>query len=430
MKLPYSTNTLLYIISAYYLIFILTILIVFGPTPTNDTEGYIELAETCISEGEPYPCLSNINNEPFIWNIGSVNLIILSKLLFFGSLFPLLVLMCFMKAGIALLTAKIAQTLFDDRTALISLIIFVIYPNNWGESTTLMSEIPTVFLSLLSVWLVLQKKKQKVYVLAGILLCLSNWFRSIAPILLVSLFLYFIIFRRKIILRRLVPYFFGYFLCVMVLGTSCYIRTGHFIYKGDTLWYNMCYDAYDGAQIAPHWDEEPYIKGQPRYIENMEELDCFQCSAIWKDRCMSWIMSHKAEYLMKIPKKIWYMYYNDIDFISFSIADKRDASANFIVLPYRNIREEIGNLSFPQRLALVCTIIYLIVLMLFIGGIVKLICINKWKELALPLFIIIIGTLATVLVIHGEPRYKVPFMPFIIIIASTLFTTLPRSSSR
>lgn len=417
-----TKGRLIYLMTAYYLVFLLSILFVFGYTPTNDTEGYVELAELCIEQGQPYPCLANINNDSFIWNIGSVNLIILSLLLF-KSIMPLLILMCLMKAGIALLTAKIAQTLFDDKVALIALLIFVLYPNNWGESTTLMSEIPTVFLALLSIYLVLQKKKLYVYVIAGALLCLSNWFRSLAPIFIVSILAYFILFRRKIILRRLVPYFFGYFLLMIIIGTESYIRTDHFIYKGDTMWFTMCDDAYNGAQIAPHWNEEQYIEGRPRYIENMEELNCFERRDIWKDRCLAWIMDHKVEYLMKTPWKIYYMYFNDLDFMPFMLKDKSDSANNYVTIPYRNLKEEFSNLSFIQYVALTSTVFYYIILLLFVAGTIRLACQSEWKRLALPLMIVAIGTIAITLVIHGETRFKVPFMPFIIMIGASLFTS-------
>lgn len=53
-------------ISIIFFIFLLLVLIVFGYTPTNDGEGYLEYAHTCLTYGEPYPCTPNIQGEPFI----------------------------------------------------------------------------------------------------------------------------------------------------------------------------------------------------------------------------------------------------------------------------------------------------------------------------------------------------------------------------
>ena len=153
-----SNNRIINIATIAYLAFLLIILAIFGYTPTNDTDGYLEYAQVCLHQGEAYPCSTLIKGTPFIWNIGSINLIVFSLWLF-GSFYPILVLMCICKALTAWLIAKIAQYISNDKIAIATLFIYILYPNNWGQSTTLLSEIPMIFLALLSLYILLSKKK-------------------------------------------------------------------------------------------------------------------------------------------------------------------------------------------------------------------------------------------------------------------------------
>ena len=80
-----------YQITIVFLLWLLAVLFVFGYTPTNDTEGYIEYARICLAEHQPYPCQALFVGQPFIWNIGSINLVAASLWLF-NSVYPLLLL--------------------------------------------------------------------------------------------------------------------------------------------------------------------------------------------------------------------------------------------------------------------------------------------------------------------------------------------------
>ena len=110
---PVAANTL-YLLTAAYFAWLLFVLLIFGFTPTNDGAGYAELARRCLSEGQPYPTVTTYAQEPFIWNIGIINLLELSLWLT-GSQWPVLLLLCAMKAAIALLLSLIARRLFGSR---------------------------------------------------------------------------------------------------------------------------------------------------------------------------------------------------------------------------------------------------------------------------------------------------------------------------
>lgn len=419
-----KTNRILYIATIAYLLLLLIVLAIFGYTPTNDGEGYIDFANICIAQRQPYPCASLYLGQPFVWNPGSINLVVLSLWLS-GSLTPLLILLCILKALSALLTAKIAQHLFGDKTAVISILIFILYPNNWGQSTMILSEIPMIFL-ILSAIIIALKYPSKIFpmLLGGILIGIANWFRPVAPIFLLVIILYFVLFFRRVALRSSLMLIAGFAFMVCVFGGETYIRTGHFIYQSSSFWYNMAQNAYDGATVDPHYGQELYKKGTPRYIEGREQKTCFECEKIWKSRCMPWLLSHKMEYLGKIPGRLFNMYVNDYDNVAAFLYDKSKAENCYITIPYRHLSSEIGNLSFAQYVALLCLAMYIVIIITSVAGCVVLLKRRQWQSLFLPAAIFIGGSLALVLLTQGETRFKDPYMPFIMMLSAVYINSI------
>ena len=222
------------IISIIYFVFLIAVVCIFGYTPNNDTEGYIEYAKICLHNNQPYPCTSTIVGQPFIWNIGIINLVETSIYLF-GSVIPILPLMCLMKAITAFLTGKIAEILFNRKVGLTATLLFVLYPGNWGQSTFILSEIPMTCFALLSLYLLLKSNRRYLFFISGFTLCLANWFRGIALIFILAIIIYHLIFDRNNLLKKIVPFIAGYLTFIIIAGSSTYIRTGYFIYQGDTL---------------------------------------------------------------------------------------------------------------------------------------------------------------------------------------------------
>ena len=432
-----------YAIAAVYLATLLAVVAIWGYTPCNDSDGYIELARQSIAYGEPYPCWPTIYGKPFIWNIGQINLIALS-LWTTGSIMPVVVLMCVMKAATALLVATTGRKLFGPYAGLAAIVLFVLYPNNWGQSTMILSEIPAITFAMAAVAMMVGEgsgttKNNSNYgpfkdnkglghsknvlktvpwraMVAGALLALANWFRSISLVFLVAFFLYYLIFTRRQIISRFVPLMVGYVAFIIIVGTSCWMRTGYFIYQGDTLWFNMAEATYE-TSVAPHYGSEMYPRGTARYIAGREHMTAIECSAIWRERSLEWLKDHKIDYLEKVPGRLMYMYVNDMDNLTAFISDKSKAENNYITLPYRHLLTEIGSLSGVQKLAVANLVYYLFLLAGFVvTTIVMLVKRMNIKQLFLPVFIVVGGSLAIVLAVHGETRFKEPFMPFIFIV--------------
>lgn len=416
MQNSYCKINKLYAIATIFFLWLLAILFIFGYTPTNDGEGYLEYAWICLSEGQPYPTNTIYKTTPFIWNIGIINITELSLWLF-KSIKPLLILLCLFKALIALFISLIAQRLFGYRTAILCITLFALYPNNWGQSTMISSEIPSTMLTVIAVYLIVCHKK---YFFAGLALALANWFRPTATIFLIAILLFTLLFYFKEKKNfRITKIIVGFSLFIIIIGTSCYLRTGKFIYQARSFWFSMVDECYDGAEVAPHWGQPIWPKGTPRYIENHENMDCFQYEKIWKQRSLDYLKDHKIAYLKKIPGRLYYMYQSDYDYMSTFLSEKSAAEKNYITLPYRHLFCELLSLNIAQYLSLLCMFFYTILLVLSFRNSIILLRRHEFHAIFLPLFIIVAGSLALVSVMHGETRFKDPLMPFIFILASS-----------
>lgn len=409
----------LLLLTAIYFVWLLAVLFLFGFTPTNDGMGYLEYASKCLAEGAPYPTAAIYHEVPFIWNIGIINFVELSLWLS-GSIWPVLIVLCVMKAATALFTALTTKQLLGSRASIFCLLLFMLYPNNWGQSTMLSSEIPSTCLATAAIWIAVSKPTPRYFFLSGLLLALGNWFRPTAAIFLFSIIVFLLLFRRRTSLPRIASLLGGYALFIAVVGTSCYLRTGHFVYQARSYWFSMVDECYDGAPVAPHWNQPVWPEGYPRYIENHEQMDCFDYERIWKARSLDWLKDHKLQYLQKLPGRIYYMYQSDFDNMTAFLPDKSNSENNFITIPYRHLLSEANHLNAAQWLSLVCLVFYLAILTLAVICSFKQIRKKRYQQLFLPLFIVLGGTLALVLVMHGETRFKDPLMPYIFILAASI----------
>ena len=405
-------------ISIAFFFFLLAILLFVGYTPTNDGDGYIEYALMSLKDRQPYPSHSTIMGQPFIWNIGQINLIALSLWLT-RSIMPVLVLMCALKAATAYVVARIAELLFNHRTGLIAILLYIAYPNNWGQSTMLLSEIPSVALALTALYLTLKYNRAKAWIAAGLLFAIATWIRPISPIYIGSAFLYHLFFNRKLILKRYACVVGGYAALLIGFGSSCYLRTGYFLTQPTTLWFNFAANTYEKSTKV-EYNQPVYPKGTARYIANREKLTALQCRDIWRQRSLQWLGNHKIAYLKKVPGRLFWMYYEDIDNIPAFLKDKQRAENNYVTLPVTSIAHQINSLSPIQYFALINEILYIIIMLMAVAATAQLLLKREYRSTFLPLFIIIAGSLALVLVSHGETRFKAPLMPFFFVLAASV----------
>ena len=381
----------------------LLVLLVFGYTPYPDSEGYIFLARECMEHGEPYPVSSLLCQYPFLWNIGAVNIVAMSLTLT-GSVLPVLLLYSLLKGLTAWLCYDLTLRLSGKpRLALFALVLYMLYPANYGESTSVLTEVPFICCALMAVWLCVAKRW---FVAAGMLLAVGNWFRPFAIVFIAALLVaYLFQWRRYLQLTG------GYILTLFIIGSLTYARTGLFLYQAKTGWMALMQYSWDNS--ADH----TAFPVNPETIGTDSTLNVAQKDAAWRDMFFQWLPDNKGEYVRQMPAKLVNTYASDNVNLCTFLPDKAQRSYLYEELSINTLRADFPRLTAVQWLAIVNLLYYYLLLL---TAMLSLLYFRRQTHL-LPLAVIIMGTLMLLLVGHGEARFHQPFMPFVIMLSACFF---------
>lgn len=391
--------------NSYYKIIIiftllqLIILYIFGYTPYPDSEGYIKLAHDSLIYNEPYPVSSKLTDLAFIWNIAAINMVALSLKLF-HSITPLLIVYSIMKGFTAWLIFLISRHLFKHQIALITLIIYVLYPSNYGEGTSLLSETPNIFFSFLGLYLSICKNKS---IMGGGMIAIANCFRPISLIYLIAI----IIYQQKKAIKTIV----GYIIISGIIGFTNYYRTGYFIYQAQTGWM---------ALLQYSVDNTPTNSDNALPIIKNKHINATEKDKIWRKRFFDWLQQHPTDYVIQMPKKILHLFASDNVNMCAFLPSKQQRSYLYSELSMKQLVNNFPVYTSVQYITIFNLVFYYTLLILFIISLFKIHQLQYKKQLILPLSIITLNILLVIFVGHGEARFHYPFMPFIIMIDALL----------
>ena len=371
----------------------LIILAIFGYTPYPDSEGYIWLAQDSIAHQDIYPVGSELNQYPFLWNIGAINMVWLS-LVCFNSITPLLVFYSVLKGITAWLFYQITKETINHQVAFIALIIYLIYPANYGESTSTLSELPFMFFSMLGIYLCLTKRFG---ILGGISLAIANWFRPMGIVFLLGILVYFLFSHRKKIVHPII----GYVLMICVIGGLSMKRTGLFLYQAKTGWMALM------DYSSNHATESMQIRESTDW--NVSQKD-----SAWQSLFMDWVKDHPIEYIKQMPPKLINTYLSDNVNMCAFIPDKANQEYMYEEVSMNTLIHNFPRLSPVQWLTVLNFIIYLLIIITSIIGLFYF----RLDTHLLPVSIIALGTLLLLCVGHGEARFHIPFISFFIIMSA------------
>lgn len=371
----------------------LIILLVFGYTPYPDSDGYLLLANDSLQYGEPYPVASKINEYAFLWNIGAINITALSLRLF-HSITPLLVFYALLKGVTSWLFYAVTKEIFGKRTAFIALLLYVLYPANYGESTSLLSELPFIFFILLGMYLSLVRKLS---LFGGMMMAIANWFRPMAIIFILAMILFFLYKW-----RRSIKLLIGYSIMITIIGCATMHRTGLFLYKAKTGWMALT-------------DYSTNNSSESLSIHERTDLNVTQKDSAWQSLFFDWLKDHPKEYISQMPSKLVNTYVSDNVNMCTFIPNKTTKDYMYEEVSMSSIVNAFPKCSVVQWLTIINLIIYYCLL---ITALFSLFYYNKNTTL-LPVSTIILGTLLLLFVGHGEARFHQPFMPFFIMLSAS-----------
>lgn len=387
-----SHRQLTYILIAVFTLLQLVILAIFGYTPYPDSDGYQLLAQEAIEYGEPYPVSFLINDYPFLWNIGPINMTAASLALC-HSITPLLVIYALMKGTTAWLFYAVTSKICGARTAFIALIIYIVYPANYGESTSLLSELPFMFFIMLGVYLSIVRNHS---LLGGMMLAIANWFRPMAIVFLLAMIIYFLFKWRKSL-----KLFIGYAVTIMIIGSTSMWRTGLFLYQAKTGWMALT-------------DYSTKHSQQSMEVRDNRDWNVSQKDSAWRSLFIDWLKDHPTEYIKQMPSKLINTYVSDNVNMCTFIPDKQDADYMYDEVSMKTLIKNFPMFSTVQWLTIVNLAIYFLIL---ISALLELFYFQRNTSI-LPCSIIAIGTLLLLFVGHGEARFHQPFIPFFIMLTA------------
>lgn len=412
--LPYifkkhSTRTVSIMILLFTVLQI-AILSFFGYTPYPDSEGYLYLARESMHWYEPYPVRGLLYDYPFLWNIGTVNLALFS-LKVFGSVVPLLFGYAVLKGATAILFYLVTKKLFSSHIASIALVLYVLYPANYGESTSLLGELPFVFLIMLALYSALCRRWLLV---AGLIMAVANWVRPLSFIFLLSLMGYLFLTKKgEPAMKRwrtmLMP-LGGYLLMILFIGTLTMNRTGLFLYKAKSGWMALADYSTDHSPAS-------------MAIRDREDWNVQQKDSAWRALFFDWMKEHPGEYVAQMPKKLALTYISDNTNMCAFMLYKHNPDHMYQRISMPVLAKNFPQWTTIQWLTVLNLLIYYTLMVLAILGIVRVMRQYRTGAIALtstfiPLGTILLGTILLLFFGHGEARFHQPLMPFFLMLAA------------
>ncbi len=374
------------------------ILYVCGYTPYPDSDGYISLASECLQLKDAYPAAKLICDYPFLWNLGPINAAEFSLALT-GSIFPLLLFYTLLKAIMTVFFYSLAKKLCGQQVAFIALIIYLIYPANYGEGTSALSELPFMFFTIAGIHLSVVEKQTA---FAGALLAVANYFRPMAIVFLVAMaFYYFSEWRKS---ARLAV---GFVATIAVIGLAHKAQSGLFLFQAKTGWMALA-------------DYSTGSDPQSMAIRGRHDLDVAQKDSAWRALTLEWIRQHPGEYVAQMPRKLVDTYASDNVNLCTFLPDKHERKYMYEPLSMRSLVRDFPRLTPVQWLAVMNLLIYYTLLLL------ALLSLRHYRHSthALPTAVVVAGTALLLVAGHGEARFHIPFMPFIILLAAYQLTRI------
>ena len=455
---------LVVIIVSAFTILQLLVLAACGYTPYPDSNAYIEVAREAIAQGSLYPTPWQMQHHAFLWNIGAI-LLTQWSLQWFHSVTPLLALYALMKGLTAWFFYHIALALSNGhttftnhrtahtnhRTALIALIIYVLYPANYGECTSVLSELPFMFFTMAGIYLALCHNKP---FLGAMLLAIANCIRPMGIIFLMAIAIYLLFanhpsshsisnrhsisnhlsspfsptvsntfLRRLRLWRSPFPPLFsllaGYLSIIILIGIANYARTSHFLYQAKTGWMALACYSYD--HTSDHSSAE-----NPRAICNDTTLNIAQKDRQWRQMFIDWAVNHPADYAAQMPAKLAKTYISDNVNLCVFLKNKSARTYLYEELSLPRLLKDFPHYTMAQLLTLLNLAVYYAILLL------SLLSLRHFRHSyhLLPLAVILLGTLLLLLVGHGEARFHIPFMPFFILLAAETGSRMINTKAR
>ncbi|MFI3270335.1 MAG: hypothetical protein SNJ09_04970 [Rikenellaceae bacterium] len=376
---------------------------------TSDAAANLRLANDCLNSGNMYPFDIHRYGQ-YIYANGFINLAIVLMSIF-GSVKAVFVANTIMLLVTALSVAYISKRYFSERVAYIFLIIFALYPTNYGMTVWFMTEPMFMMLTYLAFAFFVKGGKRGI-ILSGILLALMNWTRPFLPVFIVIIPLTAFLLNRDIWIRKSALCFGSLLISILVIGSIHKATFGDFLYQPSTGGVNMIMGSNDEATGG--YDDAAF-RDEGIAVLPSENLTYAERDKFWKSQSVEWIKHNPAKWVLLIPKKLKHLYLHDV----YSLAPLSGSMSTFFTIPEHLLGGLVRSFPFytPFQLVIVWNcVLYSILLLLSLIAVVIFVLQRDKMGLILTTWIVLTTGISIITV--GAARYHYPLMPIFILMGA------------
>jgi len=362
----------------------------YSPNPGTDM-GMYDKAAMEILNGNPI-------KGPFYYNPLYYYFLALNYYLFGHNLFMIRLIQALLGIITGLVTYLIAKKIFNEKIAIISLLLYALCGYLIYYEGVLLSISLTTFLCVLAIWVFLKtrgKKSNKGFIIGGILLGLASLSQPNTIFLLPFVFLWILIeLKEELIKRRLQRcsiVFLSCFIAISPITIKNYIDSGKFVLISTSGPFNF----WLGNQVH----SSGYFDFFDRDLERLEEIKKSEkkIDNVYIKDVIRFIKENPTGYLKLFIKKIL-LFWGEWDILHQVSYDEGKKIFSLLKFPFI--------LDFDSLAILGLSGIFL--------------SLKRWWKKGFLLYLFVFAYSFSVVVIMVNGRYRPPVVPFLIILAGFL----------
>ena len=417
--ISFFTAHIKYILVIYVLVQLIYIFF-FSVSYKSDSLYHYQLAVSSLSQQSVYPSVNHLYEDyliaPLFVNLQVLFLSIMNTTYTVGLLHVILnLLQLFVLYNI---TIKI----FNKETAIIFVVLYILYLPNIGFILLNMTEVLFGLLFSLSLLFLLKGSIKDIF-LSGLFAAASIGVRPTGWALLASLILFMFIYNSATDSKKVLTFGTGAILFFLIIGTATYISSGHFVISSVNYGTNLLIGANDDATGA--FNDRVFNEGKAGFINNPQSKTYIEKQRYWYGRALNWIMENPIEWIKVFPVKLVHIYIWD-DYAISPLLHMQDWNLYRImkqIVIEENSEKLLMDTPIYKRILYISLqilhhIYYFLIVLIFIFLVIKKFKYIKLEKANILLLIVIGFSLFIPLISFGDPRFKYPDILLIMIIIS------------
>lgn len=386
----------------------------------SDSLYYYQLALSSLNSGSIYPSDIHLYEDYIIAPL-FVNLQMF-VLTIYNSQYAIGLFHIILNLVQLLILSHITKKYYGKEAAAVFTLFYILYLPNMGFILLNMSELLFGVLVALALYFLL-KEKMFSFLISGLFASASVSVRPLGWALIISFLFYLFIFHKKEKLKSSIAFTAGVITFFTVFGLITYISSENIVITSVNYGTNFLIGANDDATGA--YNDRAFNEGNIGHIENPETKTYIEKQSFWFAKAVEWIKSNPAEWLKVFPLKLVHIYVWD-DYAISPLLHMQDWNLlKFIksALIEKNIDQFFNEVPLFKQiiyitLQIVHHIYYFLIILLFFLVVFKKYSILKNDKLFKTISLIISISILIPLLSFGDPRFKYPYILFMMIIIS------------